>query len=362
MTEQEIARLRLASQQIWATALTTPQAVVSWLGAMQGQDYPGVKWSVGLRLPGATDAEIEACIDAGAIVRTWAMRGTLHLIAAEDVHWLLKLVEPEISPRIEQRFEEFGFDAATRARAFELIGRALEGGQRVERLALLNLLVENGIPAKGQPGRYLLHRASAAGMIGQSVAVGNRQTFISLEHLPRTAYTRAEALAELARRYFISRGPATVQDFANWASLKLSDARAGLEAIKDRLVQAKVSRTDYWMSPELAAQVPPEPTVYALPGFDEYLLGYKERGASLDPDHYRFWCPGKNGMFNPTIVSDGRVVGMWKRTFQKDSVLIEAEPIRPLSDAERAGFDADARRYATFVGREGVFVNPSPRR
>lgn len=352
----EIARQRLQNQRISTTSFETPHTVVHWLGAMQGQDYPGAKWSVGLRLSGATDAQVEAAIDDGSIVRTWAMRGTLHLVAAEDVHWLLKLVEPSISPQLEARYAEFGYDAPMVVRAFDLIERALADGQRLERLELLALLQDHGIPAKAQAGRYLLHRASAAGLIGQSVNVSNRQTFISLAHLPPNTLTRDEALAELARRYFTSRGPATVHDFASWAALSVTDARAGLDAIKDTLVSDTVGKATYWLPPSAAALVDGAPDVHALPGFDEFLLGYKERGASLEKAHYAAWCPGKNGVFNPTIVSDGRVVGMWKRTLKKDSVQIEAAPLRPLTDDERAGFEAAARRYATFLGLEPIFV------
>jgi hypothetical protein len=348
-----IARQRLHSQQIAQTAFTTPAQVVAWLGAMQGQDYAGAKWSVGLRLPSATDADVEAAIDSGAIVRSWFMRGTLHLVAAEDVHWLLKLIEPSVTPQIDRVINANGMDAQTLARAYELIAQALDGGVKLDRTQLLEHLQNHGIPAKAQFGRYVLHRASATGLIGQGPTISNRQTFMRIDHLPPSRFSRPEALAELARRYFTSRGPATVQDFAYWAALTQTDARAGLEAVKHELEHESVGKLTYWLPANLP-QTFAMPRVEALPGFDEYLLGYKDRSASLDADHYRFWCPGKNGMFNPTIVSSGRVVGMWKRTLQKGTVTIQAEPIVPLSDDEAAAFTAAAQRYADFLGLPAV--------
>jgi len=349
---------RLHSQQIANTSLQTPRQVVAWLGAIQGQDYSGAKWSVGLRLPASTYAEIEAAIERREIVRTWAMRGTLHLVAAEDVHWLLKLVAPAIAPYHERAAQEMDLEAKTLARAFDLMLGAMVDGQAVERRALLALLAEHGIPSVRERGRHYLHRASSEGLIAQGVMRGNNPTFFALDTVPNgKVYTRAEALAELARRYFTSRGPATVQDFAGWAALSLADARAGLEAVKDELVSETIDRLTYWLPPGAMGVTASAPVVYALPGFDEFLLGYKERSASLEKAHYSVWCPGKNGIFNPTIVSGGRVVGMWKRTLKRSTVMIETTPLRPLTDAERAGFEADARRYAAFLGLEPVFTS-----
>ena len=354
----EIALRRLHSQHIANTSLTSPRLVVAWLGAMQGQDYPGAKWSIGLRLPQSSDAEVEAAIERREIVRTWAMRGTLHLVAAEDVHWLLKLVSPSISVYHERVSQEMDLETRTLVRAYDLMLGAMAGGQAVERRALLALLEAHGIPSARERGRHYLHRASSDGLIAQGVMRGNNPTFFALDTLPNGRdLTRAEALAELARRYFTSRGPATVPDFANWAAIPLAEARAGLEAVKTELVEDKVGSVSYWLSPSGANATTAAPSVYALPGFDEFLLGYKERGASLEKAHYSAWCPGKNGIFSPTIVSDGRVVGMWKRTLKRNTVQIEAAPLRPLRDDERAGFEADAQRYAAFLGLEAVFTS-----
>lgn len=89
---------------------------------------------------------------------------------------------------------------------------------------------------------------------------------------------------------------------------------------------------------------------YALPGFDEYLLGYKDRSAVLAAAHADRVCPGGNGMFAPTMVVDGRVVGTWKRAIKKSSVAIEAMPFATLPKTARRAFDEAAARYAAFIG------------
>src|SRR6185503_14545494 len=96
MIPQDIAQYRLYQQQIARTQFKEPSQVVSWLGALQAQDYAGTKWSIGLRLPDATDADIEQAIAAKTIIRTWPMRGTLHFVAPEDVRWMLALLTPRI--------------------------------------------------------------------------------------------------------------------------------------------------------------------------------------------------------------------------------------------------------------------------
>lgn len=356
MTETAIRRLH--SQQIVQPWLQTPRDVVAWLGAIQGQDYPGAKWSLGLRLPGTTDAAVEAAIERREIVRTWAMRGTLHLVAAEDVHWLVRLTAPSMRGYYASRAQVMGLEAKAMARAYDLILGAMESGESVDRRTLLGLLEQHRFPGARERGRFYLHSASYEGLIVQGVVRANNPTFYRLDSLPDNKnYTRDEALAELARRYFTSRGPATAADFASWSALKMSDARAALDAAQNVLVSETLDGVTYWRSPDVAAGAAAQSTVYALPGFDEFLLGYKERSASLDRAHYEAWCPGGNGMFKPYIVSGGRVAGLWKRTIKRKTVVIEALPLRPLTEAERAGFEAHARHYAAFLGLEAVFAS-----
>ena len=162
-----------------------------------------------------------------------------------------------------------------------------------------------------------------------------------------------EAVAELARRYFTSRGPATLQDFVWWSGLSTADARAGLEEIKPQLIQETLEGRIYWSSPWIPQGG--SSTVYLLPGFDEYLLSYRDRGASVDPAHATSLSSG-GGVLSPTIVADGRVVGTWKRTFKKDSVVLTVPPFAPLSEARNRALNAAVERYCRFVGMPATVV------
>jgi hypothetical protein len=344
-----IALQRLHSHQLEHPRLGTPAEVVAWLGAVQAQDYAGAKWSIGLRLPESTDAGIEGEIANNTIVRTWAMRGTLHFVAASDLRWLLALVAPRIIARNARRYSELGLDERALSRSNAVLAGALRGGRQLDRGELLDALEHSGISTRGQRAAYMLQRASLDGLICQGVMRRNNPTYVLIdESLPGTgALERDEAAAELARRYFTSRGPATLQDFVWWSGLPAADARAGLEEVEARLVRETIEGRTYWVSdpaPEDGSS-----TVYLLPGFDEYLLGYRDRGASLDPAHARALNAG-GGMLNPTIVVGGRVVGTWRRTFKRDTVVITVSAFEPLSEARKHALNAAAERYGRFVG------------
>ncbi len=359
MTPQDIAQYRLYNQQIAASQFNEPGQVVAWLGAMQAQDYPGAKWSIGLRLPAATEAGVEQAIAARSIVRTWPMRGTLHFVAAEDVRWLLQLLTPRVIAQTAGRYRQLELDEAAFARSKELFVQALQGGRQLTRDEMFTVLERAGVSPAGQRGYHILVRCAQDGLICFGPPQGKQQTFTLLDEWlpPAKKLGRDEALAELTRRYFTGHGPATIQDLAWWSGLTLTDARAGLEQVKGQLRQETVNGQTYWMSPDMPALTKDAPTVYLLPGFDEYLLGYTDRSAVLEAVHAPKIQPGSNGMFSPTIVIEGRVAGVWKRTLKKDTVTLNLSPFAPFSPAQRQAIGAAAERYRTFVGISAAVVS-----
>lgn len=324
--------------------------VVAWLGAMQGQDYAGTKWAFGLRLPGSTDADIEQAIASRVIMRTWALRGTLHYVAPADIHWIVGLIAPRQIAGNAARYKQLELDEPTLARSTTLIAEAVQGGKQLTRDELFDILDAKGISTVGQRGFYMLQRAGLERLIYQGEMRRNVTTFLALD--AGKTLPKDEALAELARRYFTSHGPATLADFTHWSGLLVSEARAGLESVKSELVEDVMNHQSYFFSPQRA----PSPTgsLYLLPGFDEYVLGYRDRSAVLDPQFADAICPGGNGMFMSTIVSDGRIIGTWKRTLKKKSVEIALQPFRPLNAEEIEALSAAAAEYGVFLGLKAV--------
>jgi hypothetical protein len=221
---------------------------------------------------------------------------------------------------------------------------------RLERRALLGILEQHGISTQGQRGVYMLQRASLEGLICQTAVLRGQPVFQSCPiPAPSSPKTRSEALAELARRYFFSRGPAGLADFGWWSGLSAADARAGLDMIQSALVQETIAGKIYWHL-KIEPSYPPADQAFFLPGFDEFLVSYKERSASITPEHMPLWT--KSGaMFSPTLVLNGQVVGLWKRVIRAKSVLVMAQPFARLSSTHSDLFHSAALRYADFLGK-----------
>jgi hypothetical protein len=351
MTDAEIARFRLVNQQIAASRCKDPAQVVSSLGAMQAQDYLGTLWAIGLRLPGATEKDVERAIADRTIVRTWPLRSTLHFVAAADVHWLLELTAPRILSTATLRFERYGLDTVVLAGIRKLLIKTLQGSQQLTRDEIYSVLQRAGFSVEGQRGYHILWRMGVDRIICFGARRGKQATFTLLEEwAPRDRMLdRDAALAELTSRYFVGHGPATLQDFVWWSGLKVSDAKTGLAMAKSRLKSLTFNDQVYWLSPEAPRFNKPAPMVQVLPGFDEYLLGYRDRSASLDPAYAEKVQAGANGIFLGTIVVNGRVVGTWKRELKKNAARVTTTLFRSLTSAEASALEKAISRYGKFL-------------
>jgi hypothetical protein len=232
----DIPRERLSHQRIDGRALEQPVDVVRWLVASQAQDFAGAKWSVGLRTEAANDAAVERAFNEGAILRTHMMRPTWHFVTQEDIRWMLALTAPRVHAVNASRYRQLGLDAATLTKAVTTMTRALEGGHELTRDELRAALARARIGTDGQRMAYILMHAELEAAICSGARRGKQFTYALLdERAPRArVLSREDALAELGARYFASRGPATVQDFAKWSGLTL-EARRGLEAAAPKL-------------------------------------------------------------------------------------------------------------------------------
>jgi len=324
---------------------------------MQAQDYASVRWAVALRCADATNATIEQAIIDKTIVRTWLLRGTLHITAAADVRWLLALLGPRLINGSAGRHRQLELDDATLARSHDTLAQALHGGQLCTRADVMAALQQAGIATAGQRGYHLLHHAGMQGLICFGPSQGKQETFVLLDDWvpPGRPMAREEALAELAARYFRSHGPATLPDYLWWSGLTAVEARAGLEAVKHQFERATIGDETYWLPQHNANPQDPSPTAYLLPAFDEYFLGYQSRRAVLD-SRYNSQVVSSNGIFRPMVVMDGQIVGIWKQALKKDLVRITPELFKPLTSTEWQALQLAIAQYGAFLGVTAVLA------
>lgn len=336
----------------------SPADLVRWLGGVQAQDYPASLWAIGLRLPGVTQVDVEAVVNAGQIVRTWPMRGTLHFVPAEDVRWMLGLLAPRLMAGNAARFRALGLTATELDSAGRILADALVGGRRLTRPAAYGALREGGVDPAGQRGIHFLAELSQRGLLCCGPRDGKQPTFVLLEDwVPASKEpTNQEALATLGRRYFESHGPARAQDFAWWSGLRAADARRAVDAARPALREVGDGRLSGLVSASPPRSRRNPPAAELLPPWDEYLVAYRDR--SLGTREVR----GGTGLAligKPVVLIDGQIRGTWRRAISGETVRVNLELWSPLAAAERRAVLDAAERFGRFLGKT-VEVAGSP--
>ena len=347
MNSSGLLDTRLRHQCLTTPRHRTAQQVVAWMGAVQAQDYTGAAWALALRAADLTLADVDRALAAGRILRTHVLRPTWHFVAPADIRWMLALTGPRVQTAMRSYDGKLELDAKLYTRARSLITGALEGGHALTRAELSDALRAGGIEATGQRLAHIVMHAELEADICSGPRRGAQFTYALLaERAPRaTVWSRDEALAALAERYFRSHGPATVRDFAWWSGLTLADARAAAAGLPPG-------------RGEVLADAPgPERALgahYLLPNYDEYLIAYKDRDAVLEPALARNLGVFTSAEFPHQVVADGRVAGSWKRDWRRDGGRTSAQVSlrwyqRP--DArQRAALAAEAARFGQFLG------------
>lgn len=331
--------------------------VVSWFGAMQGQDLASVVWSVGLRA-GVSRTDVHRALESGALVRTWPLRGTLHLVTSRDAAWLVGHFATRALARAAARRRELGLSEADADRACSVLDEVLADRRVLTRSECVAALAAAGIRTDGQRAYHLLRHTCQRGVLCLGANRESEQTFARLVDVapPGPEPDRAEALALLATRYVRSHGPVSVHDLARWADLSVTDSRSGLAAARGVVAQQIGGRELFSDEAHLDGAADPGPGAdplpgRALPGFDEFVIGYRDRSAQLDPDLERTIVPGGNGVFTNTLVIQGRVVGTWRRRELAGRVELLAAPLRAIGARDREALEAALAGYAEFLGK-----------
>lgn len=362
-TRAALLRERLRCSRLIGAPFASPEDAVSWLGAVQAQDYAGAKWALGQRLRGATDAALEKALDRGSILRTHVLRPTWHFVRPADIRWMLKLSAPRIQAFMAYYDRKLGLDEAIFMRSNAALAKALQGGQHLTRDELARVLEGVRIRASGQRLGHLVMRAELDAILCSGPRRGKRFTYASLDERAPKARTlsRDEALAELARRYVQGHGPCLTSDFAWWSGQTVSDAKRGLASLGAELEQTTVGGKSYWRA---RAAAPPgsRNSLNLLPNFDEYLIAYKDHALVLDGTLAGALGPRDHALSNNILIVDGQVGGGWRRTLAKNGVTLEVKLLAPLSAAKQRALVLAAERYASFLELALTLKAPKPSR
>jgi DNA glycosylase AlkZ-like len=344
-----LADERLRNQKLTHAPFATAEDVVSWLGAVQSQDFAGATWALALRMKRATDAALKATFDAGRILRTHVMRPTWHFVSPPDIRWLLALTGPRVHSISKSYYRKQELDDRVFTQSRRAFERALRDGTELTRAELGAVLQSIGIPCSSLRLSFIVLHAELDGIICSGRRRGKQFTYALLEERvpPAKPLSRDEAVAELTSRYFTSHGPATIRDFVWWSGLTVRDAKAGIAMVKPALVQESVGGLTYWRAGGRPIVRTTPPSLHLLPNYDEYLIAYKDRQLALDEGK-----PLPSGMdpYAYYLITNGRLRGTWRRVVDSKRVRVNVTTFRALTRDEKTALEAETARFGAFLG------------
>ncbi len=355
MTLKDIAKLRMYNQAIEGKKFKKPEDVVRHLGAMQAQDFNGALWAAALRMEKPDIAAVEKALADGKFIRTWPMRGTLHFVAAEDARWLLDLIMPRMLKVITSRsLQHHAIDEKIIGRCKQIVTKALKGGKTITRSEYYKILEDDGISTKNYRGLHILGRLAHEQMVCFGPRRGKEQTFVLFdEWVPKSPkISREESLKRLVIRYFTGHGPAQIKDLNWWSGLPMKDIKQGIELAGKKLTSFEVEGKTYYMPPleiRTIRSIRNSSEAFLLPPFDEFMVAYRDRDASLESAHAHHINPGANGMFAPIMVVNGQIVGTWRKKATKKGIEITTHPFTKFSPAEKKAIDRAIKETSKYL-------------
>jgi hypothetical protein len=353
LTAGRIANQRLVNQRLVKPTLESASEVVALLGAVQAQDYGSAKWGVAQRTRAATDADVEEEIAAGTIVRTHILRPTWHFVAAADIGWMLALSAPRVHAANAYWYRWLEVDDAVARRSRAVMTKALRDGKQLTRGELGQALTRAKIEIKtAQRLACIVMRAELDGVICSGARRGKQFTYALFEEVvPRSrTLKRDEAMYELARRYFSTRGPATADDFAWWSGLTKADAKRAAESVSSELEQQTIDGRSYWFPPPRRLARRKQPIAYLLPNYDEYFIGFKDRGAFAERLRAAGIEARTDALSGHILAIDGQIVGGWGRTLRGKKAVMRLKLLQDLTAAENRAVATATKRFSEFLG------------
>ncbi len=394
ISPDQLRALRLHGQLLTGPRAGSVAAAAAHLGGLQAQAAPPAQLAIRARTSGLATADVDrACGTSREVTRTWAMRGTMHMLATRDVRWMTGLLGPVFARRGQRRRAQLGLDDGLCERALAALAVILAGSPPLTRAELVDRLAGEGIqiglrtqqpphllgyaanhglicrgpdrPGRPSPAGGPGGRSGAGGSGGQAdrdgggdpdtgAGAGGEPTYVLLDewapHAP--ALRHPEALAELARRYLRGYGPASREDFTAWSGLPAAESTRALDLVAGDLVTVSAAGTRLFALAGHAATEPAELPPRLLGHFDPFLLGYRDRGLVLDPGYAPRIQTG-GGFVQPVVLIGGRAAGTWRLTRvpgRARRARLTVHPFTALPAASADGLAAEAADIGRFLG------------
>ncbi len=349
METSEIIAHRLLNQQIAETKLKKPEDLVSHMVAMQAQDFVMAKWAIGLRLPGQTDASVEKAFNDGKILRTHILRPTWHFVSPADIRWLMALSGPRVQHFNKSYYKSFGVADLIR-KSMKVIVKQLEGRNYLTRTELNEHLKKSKINSDGIGLSLIMMHAELEGIIISGPKQGKQFTYALLDEIVPSAKIapKEELLAELAYRYFTTRGPASAQDFNWWSGLGMKESKEAVALVEKKLESFMLNGQQYLFKPKKLKDIAQLHTTFLLPDYDEYGISYKDRSVIFTGKSTH---PSTAAYFH-MIVIDGIIGGTWKATEKGKEVKMAISYLKPVSKVKEKAVKEAISKYQQFIGKK----------
>ena len=345
--------MRLAAQQLSDHSIAGIEQLVKHMGALQAQDFPMSKWAIGCRLNDITQDDVNNSFAEGTIVRTHVLRPTWHIVAANDLMWMLELTGPGILRATFGYHKTVGITPKMLRTSSAVLEKALTSGADFSREEIGEVLRRANLNTDEHRLSHFLMDAELNDMICSACADGNGQRYKLIPQHSKTAARpdRDEAIQRLAATYFKSHGPATIHDFHWWSALSIADCKKGVSLNSDLLSSFDNDGVMYYFDEEACSFKETKKQHHLLPAFDEFFIGYKDRSASI-PVAENSKLFSNNGIFWPSLITNGRASGSWKRKITGRHLNINIDLFTSPSTISMRNLKLQAARFGRFIGKE----------
>lgn len=359
LSEQEIRNLRLCAQQLSVDAETQNLSIEKILQTncgVQAQYSSDAALALHVRMNNLISNDLEKIlIDKRTIVRTWCMRGTLHLLAAEDFHWLMGLHGKVFIQKSQRRYEQLGIDEKLYDKCIEKLYLLFSRSEPLTRDEVKDYLMMQGIKLEGQAPYHILRRAALDGLICFGPERKGEPTYVLVENWLKIGsqhISKEEAIDKLVRRYLEAYGPASLADLANWSGLPMKTLRQGWKSVSNEMIEVKNGEQRLYMLEKqfLSNKFRKvNSAVLLVPAYDTYLLGYQNRDLILAPyaekDVYR-----GGGLLRPAILIDGYIVGSWEIKHYQRRIEVRINALREIVEPVQKEINLEVQKMGKFFG------------